>query len=324
MELKSFNPITMVSGWMDKATMQPGDTSQAVAPAQNNQTTVLPETETVKDAEVVSGQFIPDQTIVVPSGKAEVYTEELRKTIASFNEDRVTPMKWLVIKFFEVLSYFAPILVALVVGMAIGNSWAGPFDIHNLWGVYSYVISIVLELMVPCLGYACTVVLKQALMDRSKVVLFVILASLFLALAVGNSFAQMFLIEGHIKLAKDDTAGHISLLFRSFTPMTVDIIATIFLGVVTVKNLQKFLADKAKEAQAIRAGADAEIAVQEAFQAANRRKNDAESEQRRKDEQNETMQEFYRIQNQRLLQDARSKLLDEGDNGRKGRYGGSW
>jgi hypothetical protein len=324
MGLKSFNPLTMVSNWMDKATAQPGDTSQAVAPAQNNQTTVLPETETVKDAEVVSGQFIPDQTIVVPSGKAEIYTEQLRKTIASFNEDRVTPMKWIVIKFFEVLSYFAPLLVAFVVGLAIGNAWAGPFDIHNLWGVYSYVISVVLELMVPCLGYACTVVLKQAFMDRSKVALLVILSVLFLALAVGNSFAQMYLIEGHIKLAADDTAGHISLVFRSFTPMTVDIIATIFLGVVTVKNLQKFLADKTKEAQAIRAGAEAEIAVDEAFQAAERRRREAEAEQRRKDEQLDTMQEFYRIQNQKLLQDARSKLLDEGDNGRKGRYGGAW
>jgi hypothetical protein len=134
----------------------------------------------------------------------------------------------------------------------------------------------------------------------------------------------MYLIEGHIKLAADDTAGHISLVFRSFTPMTVDIIATIFLGVVTVKNLQKFLADKTKEAQAIRAGAEAEIAVDEAFQAAERRRREAEAEQRRKDEQLDTMQEFYRIQNQKLLQDARSKLLDEGDNGRKGRYGGAW
>jgi hypothetical protein len=165
-------------------------------------------------------------------------------------------------------------------------------------------------------------------MDRSKVGLFVVLSLLFIGLAVGNSFAQMYLIEGHIKLADKDVAGHISLIFRSFTPMTVDIIATIFLGVVTVKNLQKFLSDKAQEAQAIRAGADAEIAVQEAFQAAQRRKQEAESEQRRKDEQNNTMQEFYRIQNERLLQDARKKLMDDDasdnkrDKNRRGGYGG--
>lgn len=300
------------------------DSNQTLAPTNNQQTAVLPKSENVKNAEVVSGQFVPDQMITVNSGKAEAYTIQLRKTIASFNEDKMTPMKWLVVKFFEVLSYFAPILVALVVGMAIGNAWAGPFDIHNLWCAYSYVISVVLELMVPCLGYACTVVLKQALMDRSKVVLFIGLSLLFVGLAVGNSFAQMFLIEGHIKLADNDTAGHISLVFRSFTPMIVDIIATIFLGVVTVKNLQKFLADKTKEAQAIRAGAEAEIAVDEAFQAAERRKREAESEQRRKDEQMGTMQEFYRIQNQKLLQDARAKLLDgpDSDTSGRGRYGG--
>ena len=165
-------------------------------------------------------------------------------------------------------------------------------------------------------------------MDRSKVGLFIFLSLLFIVLAVGNSFAQMFLIEGHTKLKADDTAGHISMVFRSFTPMTVDIIATIFLGVVTVKNLQKFLADKSKEAQAIRAGAEAEIAVDEAFQAAERRRREAESEQRRKDEQLDTMQEFYRIQNQRLLQDARKKLMDDDasdnkrDKNRRGGYGG--
>jgi hypothetical protein len=107
--------------------------------------------------------------------------------------------------------------------------------------------------------------------------------------------------------------------------MTVDIISTIFLSVVTVKNLQKFLKDKQQEAMAIRSGAEAEIAVDEAFQAAERRRREAESEQRRKDEQLDTMQEFYRIQNQKLLQDARSKLLEGGDDSnRKGRYGGGW
>ncbi len=321
------NPITRITTWMDNVTAQK-DTGQAVAPVNNNQTIVLPESETAKDAEVVSGQFVPDQVIAIPANNAQIHTERLRRTIASFNEDKQTPLKWLVVKFFEVLSYLLPVLIAWIVGMAIGDAWSGKFDWGDSWNVYSHAISLALELMLPALGYAVTVSLKQAFHDRSKVVLFVVLASLFLALAVGNSFAQMFLIEGHIKLAPDDTAGHISMYFRSFTPMTVDIISTIFLSVVTVKNLQKFLKDKQQEAMAVRAGAEAEIAVDEAFQAAERRRREAESEQRRKDEQLDTMQEFYRIQNQRLLQDARKKLIDDDasddrrDKNRRGGYGG--
>ena len=181
--------------------------------------------------------------------------------------------------------------------------------------------------MLPALGYAVTVVLKQALNDRSKVGLLVGLALLFLALATGNSFATMFLVEKHLDVSANRFAM-VSMYFRSFTPMTVDIIATIFLSVVTVKNFQKFLKDKQQEVTAIRAGADMEIAVDDAFQSAARRKHEADAEQKRKDEQLDTMQEFYRIQNQKLIHDARSKLLDEDspddrrDSGRRGRHGG--
>lgn len=320
--LSSFNPVTHISSWMDGLTQQKSS-SQSVTPTVNQQTTVSPETEDVKDAEIVSGQFVPDQAITMSVNNAEVYTERLRKTIANFNEDKMTPMKWFVVKFFEVLSYLAPILVAFVVGMAIGDAWSGPFDIHNPWTIYSYVISIVLELMLPALGYALTVTLKQALIDRTKIGLLVVLGLLFLGLATGNSFATMFLVEQHLNISANHFAM-VSMYFRSFTPMTVDIIATIFLSVVTVKNFQKFLKDKTAEAAAIRAGAEAEIAVDDAFQAAARRKRDAEAEQRRKDEQMDTMQEFYRIQNQKLLQDARAKLLDspDSDTTGRGRYGG--
>jgi hypothetical protein len=316
---KLLDPRIHISNWMDKVTTQK-DTS--LAPTANSQTAVLPESDTLaitdergREAEVVSGHFVPDQVIAIPANKAEMYTEQLRQTIQSFNEDKMTPMKWVVVKFFEFLSYTAPILVAFVVGSAIGSAWAGPFNFGNPWAVYSYVISIVLELMLPALGYACTVVLKQTLSDRSKVGLLIGLAILFLLLATGNSFATMFLLESHIDANKASRAALVSMYFRSFTPMTVDIISTIFLGVAVVKSFQKFLRDKQQEAAAVRSGAEANIAVDEAFQAAARRKDEAD-----------TMQEFYRIQNQKLLQDARSKLLDEGgtDSNRKGRYGGGW
>ena len=304
---------TRVGDWIQqKVSSQP---STAIAPATNEQVATMPVQSVITDergreAEVVSGTFIPT---IDATGRtsASVHTEELRRTIQSFNEDKMTPMKWVVVKFFEFLSYTAPILVAFVVGSAIGSAWAGPFTIANPWAVYSYVISIVLELMLPALGYTLTVVLKQTLSDKSKVGLLIGLTILFLLLATGNSFATMYLIEQHV--GTTNRFAVISMYFRSFTPMTVDIIATIFLGIATVKSFQKFLRDKQQEAAAVRSGAEANIAVDEAFQAAARRKDEAD-----------TMQEFYRIQNQKLLRDARSKLLDEDDRGSKGKFGGGW
>ena len=55
------------------------------------------------------------------------------------------------------------------------------------------------------------------------------------------------------------------MIFRSFTPLVVDVIATIFLSVVTVRNLQKFLKDMQQKEAGIQAVARSEIAIDTAF-----------------------------------------------------------
>ena len=58
----------------------------------------------------------------------------------------------------------------------------------------------------------------------------------------------MYLIEGPVKIADNDFKGQASLYFRSFGPLVIDSIATIFLSVVTIRNLRKFIKDmQAKE-----------------------------------------------------------------------------
>ena len=267
------------------------------------------------NAEVVTGTFVPTIDATGSSHARSIeHTERLRKTIESFNEDKQTPLKWVVVKFFEVLSYLAPILIAWVVGMAIGDAWSGKFNWGDSWNVYSHVISVFLEMMLPALGYVVTVSLKQAFNDKSKIGLCLVWAVLFVALAVGNSFAQMFLIEGHIKLAANDTAGHISMYFRSFTPMIVDIIATIFLSVVTVKSLQKFVKDMQQKEQAISEVARSEIAVEKAFDQADIDRENAKAIQERTREDNKLLRELTLQRNREIL----------GGGGKGGNFGGGW
>jgi hypothetical protein len=306
---KTLDPRTWFTTQLDT-----NATSTQVATA-NNTTTLTDERG--RDAEVVSGTFIP--TIDATGGstaRSIEHTERLRKTIETFTEDKQTPLKWLVVKFFEILAYLAPILIAWVVGMAIGDAWSGKFTMNDSWSVYSHVISVVLEMMLPALGYAVTVSLKQAFNDRSKTGQCIVLAVLFLALAVGNSFAQMFLIEGHIKLAANDTAGHISMIFRSFTPLVVDVISTIFLSVVTIRSLQKFIKDMQQKETAIQSVARSEIAVETAFDQAAIDKENAKAMQERTRMDNELLRELTRKRNR--------DTLGDNDSG-KGRYGGgSW
>jgi hypothetical protein len=244
----------------------------AMEKSTNEQVAVMPAaTQSVitdergRESEVVSGHFVPDIQVNTGFTEAHKNAARLRQTIETFNEDRQTPLEWLVVKFFTVLAYLLPPFVAWIVGQAIGDAWGGKFDWNNAWSVYSHVISISLEMMLPVMGYSVTVAVKRAAKDRSQMFVPIILGLLFLGLAVGNSFAQIYLIEGHIKIAASDTAGHISLIFRSFTPLVVDVIATIFLSVVTVRNLQKFLKDMQQKEVGIQSVARSEIAVEAAF-----------------------------------------------------------
>lgn len=301
---------TRVSTWivnkLDPDNSINSQQSTALSPATNEQVAVIPEQG--RDAEVVSGHFVP--TIdATGNGQMEAHKHaaRLRETIESFDEDKQGKLEWLVVKFFTVLAYLLPPFVAYVVGQAIGQAWAGKFDWNNGWSVFSYVISISLEMMLPALGYAVMVTIKRAVKDRHQMWVPFVIGALFLALALGNSYAQIYLIEGHIHLAKDDIAGHISMYFRSFAPLIIDTISTIFLSVVTVKNLQKFLKDMEHKATGIHAVAHSEIAVEQAF-------DDAADARERKRMDNDLLRGLNQRRNDDTL----------GGGGSKGKYGGGW
>jgi hypothetical protein len=309
--LKLANPITGVTTWLHSATA-PKDTS--VATTTNEQVAVLPETP--QEAEIVSGTFVPDQTITINAkgSDALAHTERIRKTVESFNDDRMVGLEWVIVHFFKALAYLLPPFIAWLVGCAIGQAFSGKFDFGNPYTWYSYGISIGLEMMIPVMGYSVTVAAKRATKDRSQIWIPIVLALFFVGLAVGNSFAQMFMIEGHIKIAASDFKGQASIWFRSFGPLLIDSIATVFLTVVTVKSQKKFIKDMQEKEEAINSVARSEIKVEAAFDQASIDRENARVEQERKRMDNELLRELTRKRNQDTL----------GDSGNKGRYGGSW
>lgn len=289
-------------------------TSTAMAPASNQQTAVLPETP--KDAEIVSGTFVPDQTITINAkgSDALAHTERIRKTVESFNDDRMVGLEWVIVHFFKALAYLLPPFIAWIVGCAIGQAFSGKFDFGNPYTWYSYGISIGLEMMIPVMGYSVTVAAKRATKDRSQIWIPIVLALFFVGLAVGNSFAQMFLMEGHVKIAADDFKGQASIYFRSFGPLLIDSIATVFLTVVTVKSQKKFIKDMQEKEEAINNVARSEIKVESAFDQAAIDRENARVEQERKRMDNQLLQELTRRRNEDTL----------GGGSSKGKYGGSW
>lgn len=265
-----------------------------------------------KEAQVVQGTFVPT---IDATGNMEAKREaaRLRAKIEEFDEDKQAWSEWVIIKLFTAMAYTMPVLTAWVVGLAIGDAFSGSFNWSSNYSVYSHIISVFFEMCLPMLGLAVTRSVKRAAKDKSQMWVAGVLGFMFVALAAGNAFATMYLVETHVKLASDDVPGHVAVWFRAFGPLVIDLSATIFLSIVTLKSLQKFLLDMQAKAAGIQSVARSEIAVQAAFDQAAIDKENAANQQERNRMDNELLRQLTMKRNRDTLGD---------DDGRKGRYGG--
>lgn len=325
MAVRLTNPITALGNMLAKSiekSLQPGSTLPQPVPAPSNPSGDVPASPpavTPKDGEVTTGQWIDAAAIPVTISQAQ--TEEFRRVVDSFDEDKQERLAWAISKVYTFLAYLLPPLTAWYVGMAIGDAFSGKFTFADAWSVYAHLISISLEMMLPVLGLAVTVTFKRALKDRQQVYLCVVLIVLFLALGIGNSFAQIFLIDQHVKVL--DTAGLIAIWFRALAPLIIDIIATIYLAVVGVRNLKKYLADQREKIAAVRDVNAVNIEMEQTQIKAAIDKQSALMDMQSKAQRASTWNEIERMQSQAMIEQARKNMLDSGDNGgsyRRGRY----
>ena len=292
-------------------------TTKPLAPTTGAQAVPDPATD-AQDITIETGRFVPDGSPDAHNAQlassAIAHTERFRAIVESFDEEKQTGLEWLVRHFFTALAYLLPPLVAFVVGDAIGDAFAGPFSLAS-WSLYAHIISVSLEMMLPVMGYSVTIIFKRAIKDRSQLAFFVFLSLVFLLLSVGNSFAQIFLIEKHLSIGKGDTVGEISVIFRSFGPLVIDVISTIYLAVATVKNLQKYLADQRAKIVAVRDVNQVNIEMEQTnIKAAIDRQTavmDMESKQKRAD----TWNQIEAMQSQAMIEQARRNMQDRESGG---------
>ena len=279
---------------------------------ESQNTTALAPRDEEQGMEVVQGE--PVTTIDVTAGlSAKREAARLRRKIEEFDEDRLGWGEWAVVKLFTFLAYVMPVATAWVVGLAIGDAFSGPFTFTSNWSVYAHVISVFFEMCLPMLGLSVTKSVKRAFKDRTQVWVAAILGVVFVALAVGNAFATIYLVETRVKIADNDLPGHIATWFRAFGPLVIDVSATIFLSIVTIKSLQKFLSDMQNKAQGVQMATHAVIEVDRAWAQSDIDKELAKNDLERKRMDQQLLVELTRRRNQETL-----------GGGNKGRYGGSW
>ncbi len=296
------------------ATTQDENTTTALVPATN--------ATPVVSGEPVAGTFIDASMPQHNTTSAAAQTHEFQKVINSFDEDKQGLLARLTEKLYTFLAYVVPPLAAYGVGAAIGDAFSGPFTFASTYSVSMHVISVGLELLLPALGFAVVTAFKRAIKERSQMPMFIVTALLFLVLGIGNSFAQLFLIGQHISVG-NSLPAQIGVYFRAFGPMIIDVISTVYLSIVGVRNLKKYLADQREKINAVKDVNAIHIELDQAHLKAAMDKQNAYMEMQQRAQRATTWNEIEQLQSKAMIEQARRNMGDQGNEGgsyRRGRY----
>lgn len=320
MKWSNLNPVTWVNKGLDAAEIKSepkkDTTNTSVAPANNSQIV----DDVPKDAVPVERGIWIDASMIDESN-ATRQTEEFRRVVQSFDEDKQSKLAWFVGKFFFVLAYLAPILLGWYAGLALGDALTGRFDPWDAHNAFSHLISMVLELCIPMIGYAVAISFKRASKDRRQVPSSLAISAVFLLLAVGNAISQDVLL--YAGFPQHTTAQIVAIWFRSFGPSIVDILATIFISIVGVRSLQKYLADQREKIHATREVSLIHIEMDKTTLQAGIDKQNALQDMKSKAKRAATWNEIESMQAESMIQTARQNMLGNGENGgnyRRGRF----
>ncbi len=307
-------------------TTQPDTQATPAASNQDDTTTntdIVPATNTtpVAQGEAVQGTFIDASLPQQSMSNAAAQTREFQKVVNSFDEDKQGVLASLTEKLYTLLAYTVPPIAAYGVGAAIGDAFSGPFTLSSSYSVSMHVISVGLELLLPALGFAVVTQFKRALKERSQMPMFIILGVLFLVLGVGNSFAQLFLINQHVSTG-DSLPAQIGVYFRAFGPMIIDVISTMYLSVVGVRNLKKYLADQRVKIEAVKDVNAINIELDQAHLKAAMDKQNAIMEMHSKAQRATTWNEIEAMQSKAMIEQAKRNMGQDGEGGsyRRSRY----
>ena len=149
------------------------------------------------------------------------------------------------------------------------------------------------------------------------------LALFFLFVSVLNAFVLLFLLEQG--MSWDNFTGEIAVWGRSFGPLVLDLICTIYLSVANVRSLHKYLAEQRQKIQAVKDVNAVNLELDEANMRAALERVQALSEMEGKQQRMATLNEAERLTHQAVIESMKKKLLnqDTDDRGGRSRYG-SW
>jgi hypothetical protein len=240
-----------------------------------------------------------------PRSAAPSHFERYRTLIDSFEEDRESAIEKLVRGFFLLLAYVLPVLVAYAMGKEIGDAYGGAFDFTNGWSLGTHTVAMAGEFALAMMTLSAATALRKMATDTSYGAKFVGSLVSFLLFSLASGLAQWFIASSHI--VPTNNSGLVALVFRVAMVPAVDVASLLFLAVMQFKSLKKFVADQRIRAQAIRDINEAELEIQRAQSAAQRRETEERQDLLMKEQRNQVWLELDRLHAQTMITEAKRR-----------------
>ncbi len=210
-----------------------------------------------------------------PGEPAKLATEDdhfqkLREEVQRFDEDKRHMLERLLIFLFTILSYLLPVVLAVFVGWEIGDIYGGVWRAGDAFSQTMHVVAWSGELVQASFVIAIAFAARAYARNKSHLWWLLAASFFFLVFIMASGLAQYYVAELH--LAVSNRAGQVGLLFRVVMPALVDIGGAIFLAVVNIKDLKKYLVQLEQKAEALEKLNQSHLRVEEAQEAARRAK----------------------------------------------------
>jgi hypothetical protein len=198
------------------------------------------------------------------------HLEQVRQEVEKFDEDKRHPLEHLLIFIFTVAAYVLPVVIAVYIGWEIGDAYGGVWRAGNSFSQGMHITAFAGEIAQAMFVIAISFAARAFARNRENLWLLVIACTFFVIFILASGLAQWYVSKLYI--TPTTNAGKAGLLFRVAMPALFDIGAALFLAIVNVKNLKRFLQQQGQKAEAIEQVNRSILRIEEAQEEAKQRK----------------------------------------------------
>ncbi|MBX6361613.1 MAG: hypothetical protein IRZ03_16220 [Acidobacterium ailaaui] len=218
-----------------------------------------------------------------------------RKQIEAFNEDYEPPLGRLIRNGLITVAYVAPPLIALIVGMELGDEFGGAWALTS-FSVGMHLSCLLAEILLSALVLGCMHLLRRLQSDPAVGSLFGAALTLLIILCCCSSAALWWLIA-----QREPSLPAPIIASRVLIAPLIDVSSLVALAALQSQSLSRYLATLARKEEALLRLAEADLRLREAEQAAINRQREYEEFRAMRQRNEEVLLKMLELQSRGAL-----------------------